>query len=155
MKKSHLPLKARIDDRLTRDPTCLRMAEFSAISPECGTTFCLAGIILDESGVVMEYNPDGLAVGLEEGENVPSDRWVDFEMSLRVRRVPRSSVMIAARAREIWAAEYGDESAEMLPFYGANWGLDNREMDRVTAAQVLGILEIICGLAEVQSSVAA
>ena len=155
MKKPHLPLKDRIVARLMRDPACLRMDEFSDISGECGTTFCLAGIILHESGVVMEYGPKGLAVGLEEGESLPSARWVDHEISLSARRVQRSSVMIAAKAREIWAAAYGDESAEMLPFYGPDWGLDHREMNQVKAEHVVGVLEIISGLAGAQSRVAA
>lgn len=154
MKKLH-PLKDRIVTRLTREPTCLGMAEFSALSGECGTTFCLAGTVLDESGVAMEYDTEGCAVGLKEGETPPAERWIDHEMALAAGPVSRSSVMIPAKAREIWAAQYGDESAEMLPFYGADWELDNREMSQVTVEQVVEVLEIICGLAELQSSVAA
>jgi hypothetical protein len=151
MKNPRLSLLQRIIIRLIATPQCFSMAEFSALSGSCGTTFCIAGLILDECGVVMEYSPEGVAVGLEEGEEPPAKRWVEYEISLSAAPVKPHSVMIAAKARELWAADYGDESAMLLPFYGPEWGLDNADVGQVTAVQVVELLQVINHLATHQS----
>jgi len=158
MMNPQLTLKDKVVIRLISAPECLDMREFSVLSEKHGTTFCLAGLILDESGVVLEYSPDGIAVGLEEGETLPASRWVDYERSILARRrratrspasprrpstVPSSRVMIAAKARELWAAEFGDAAAKLLPFYADDWVVDAEDLDQVTPERVLELLQAI------------
>lgn len=147
-------LQERVIHRLVTDPEGLNMSEFSAVSTvgavgavgrkrkaACRTTFCLAGLILDESQVCMEYGPRGLAVGLEEGEEQPADYWIDHELSLSPRLVDRSAVAIAAKARELWAAAYGEEAAKLLPFYAPDWQTKN--LAKVKPPQVIELLQVI------------
>lgn len=143
MMNPQLTLKDKVVIRLVSTPECLDMREFSALSEICGTTFCLAGLILDESGVVLEYSPEGIAVGLEEGEIPPSSYWVAFEVSLSVRPVAPSRVMIAAKARELWAAEFGAAAAKLLPFYAPDWEVDAEDLDQVTPDRVVELLQVI------------
>ena len=139
-------LKDRIMVRLTASPECLNMAEFSMITA-CGTTFCLAGLILDESGIPLTYS-HGIASGLGRGVVVPSRRWIAYERSLSTVPVPVHRVLIAAKARELWAAEYGDQAARMLPFYGPDWGGTTQELSwRVTSTKLIQVLEAINYLA--------
>lgn len=151
MKNPRLTLKDRIVIRLVTTPKCLAMGEFSVVSEGCETTFCLAGLILDESGVFMEYNPDGIAVGLEAGEQLPDSRWIDHETSLSASPVAPERVMIAAKARELWAANHGEVSAMLLPFYGPEWGLNNDEVNQVTAEQMIELLQVINIVADRES----
>jgi hypothetical protein len=146
MMHRHLSLKDKVIVRLTMAPECLDMREFSALG-SCGTTFCLAGLILHESGVFLEYSPEGIAVGLEEGETPPASHWVDYEISLSARPVAPSRVMIAAKAREAWASEFGDEAARLLPFYGPDWQVEPEDMDQVTAEQVVELIQVINAVA--------
>lgn len=142
MKNPQLSLKDKVVVRLISAPDCLDMREFSALS-ESGTTFCIAGLILDVSGVVLEYSPEGIAVGLEAGEAPPASRWVEYEMSISARPVAPSRVMIAAKARELWAEEFGDAAAQVLPFYAPDWEVDAEDLEQVTADRVVELLQVI------------
>ncbi len=149
-------LEERVIGRLMTDPDVLDMAEFSALSSAktsgtkkkrrktavaCRTTFCLAGLICDECKVYLEHAPDGRAVGLEEGEDPPAERWINHELSLSKHPVDRSVVLIAAKARELWAAAHGDKAAELLPFYAPDWQV--KDLTRVKPGQVIEVLQAI------------
>jgi hypothetical protein len=154
MNTQYLTLQERVINRLVTDPDILDMTEFSALSSTtsssrkkrkaktaCSTTFCLAGLILDESQVCMEYGPEGFAVGLEEGEDPPAERWIEHELSLSEHLVDRSIVLIAAKARELWAGAHGEVAAKLLPFYAPDW--ETKNLATVKPDQVVELLQII------------
>jgi hypothetical protein len=137
-----LPLKDRAIVWLTTRPQQFSMAEFS-FSTRNAKTFCLAGLILELSGVRMAYSDEGIATALKKGEAPPSPRWIAFELSLSVRPMSVASVTIAAKARELWAAEHGADAAELLPFYAADWEVKQSELGSVTAEQVIEVLQVV------------
>lgn len=151
MNNPSLALKERVVIRLVSRPETLDMRSFSA-RPRTkskrnlfyGLTFCLAGLILDESQVGMQYDSRGAAVALAKGEAPPSRQWVDHELSLAENKVKPSLVVIAAKARELWAAEYGDAAAKLLMFYEPEW---NARLEDVTAEQVVQFLQVVNVLA--------
>jgi len=142
MKNPQLSLKDRVIIRILTRPECLRMEEFSVTS-SCGTTFCLAGLICDECGVSMRYRSNGVAMGLAPGETPPAQRWIRHEMSLSDRPVGRLYVLIAAKARELWAAEYGEKAAKLLLFYAPEWGVAREDLDQVDPMDVVDFLQVV------------
>lgn len=146
-------LKDRIVIRLMSEPEVLNMSEFSILprrkgtrgrrASACGTTLCLAGLILDESGVSMAYSPCGIAIGLREDETPPSLFWLNYECSLSDVPVDPQAVVIAAKARELWAAQYGELSARRLMFYGPEWGVKQCDLHKITAHHVIEFLQAI------------
>jgi hypothetical protein len=138
MNNQHLPLKERVVIRLSTSPESLDMSAFAIRQTTQGTTFCLAGLILDVSDVTMTYDADGAALGLAKGVTPPSRRWVKHEV-YRSGLEP-TKVVIPAKARELWANEYGEEAAELLPFYGTEWGVEPSNLDQVTAEDVINVL---------------
>lgn len=122
------------------------MLEFSRLTAD-GPTFCLAGIILDECKVFMEYFND-VAVALDPGEAPPSKHWLRHERSILKggRRLNPDVLKMVAKARELWAEEYDSLSAQWLPFYALDWKDDVGDLSRVRAPHVidrlLQILEI-------------
>lgn len=149
-----LPLKDRVVIRLTTNPQNFSMAEFSR-QTATGMTSCLAGTILNECGVRMSYSPRGVAVGLAKGETPPSQKWVDYELSLSRKPTSVARVSIAAKARELWAAEHGDVAAELLPFYGPDWEVETSELGSITVEQVIEFLQIVNGIGAGVSAAAA
>jgi hypothetical protein len=147
MKNPLVALEDRMVHRLMTEPECLEMSEFSRVSALFVTTFCLAGLILDESGVQMEYGPEGRAIALLAGESQPSPRWVAYEMSLSDMNVRREMVVIQAKARELWADQYGDAAAKLLPFYARDWDLEPHEAHQVTPEQVISLLRSVNAVA--------
>ncbi len=142
-----LSLKDRVVIRLTTDPSKFRMSEFSRRTA-AGTTFCLAGAILDECGVRLTYSPRGIATGLKKGVAKPSQRWIAYELSISRKPMRVAQVLIAAKARELWAAEHGDVAAEMLPFYGPDWEVKTAKLDSITAERVIKVLQVLNQVAD-------
>lgn len=147
MKKPLVALKDRIVRRLMAEPECLNMAEFSRVSVLFVPTFCLAGLILDESRVAMAYGPEGRAIGLLEGEAPPTPSWVRYETSLSEVAVDPATVVIPAKARQLWAADHGDAAAKLLPFYGRDWELEPHQMHQVMPERLIQLLEAINAVA--------
>lgn len=145
------PTLERVVRRLIAQPETLGMSQFSTLSgtrtskskSACGTTFCLAGIILDEAGICLEYGPDGVAVGLEEGETPPAAEWLTFEASLTQVAFHVGALTIAAKAREVWAAEYGKEAAKRLPFYGPDFEVESSQLGQVGPQLVIKCVRFI------------
>lgn len=136
-----LPPKEGVIHRLTIQPSCLDMKSFShQIAGE--TTWCLAGLILQAARVRLKYGSHGFAIGFELGEALPSDYWIEYEISIshKSSEIYHHEVILAAKARECWATFYGVESAKKLPFYDADW---ERKPEDVTPKEVIRILEII------------
>jgi hypothetical protein len=122
-------LRSRIIARLLHDPECLEMRFFSR-KTECRTKFCLAGLILDESDVGMDYDAhDGRAKSLAFSVKPASIGWLEHELKRAQRshdpvgraRPERCPLGIAAKAREVWAEAYGVDEARFLPFYAHDW----------------------------------
>lgn len=137
-----IPLKDRVIIRLTTDPQSFRMSQFSQ-QTTTGKLSCLAGTILDECGVGFVYSPRGVAIGLKKGVTPPSQKWIAYELSISAGPTRVDQVKIAAKARELWAAEHGDFSAERLPFYGPDWEVKTSQLDTITADRVVEFLQII------------
>lgn len=114
-----LTLTDRMLVRLSADPGVFDMVEFSVSRPG-RKTFCLGGIILDESKIPLKYNERRIAVGLADGVAEPSKKWLEYERLL-VMNAPHESLCVAAKAREIWAHEHGDYAAMNLPLYVTDW----------------------------------
>lgn len=149
-------LKDRILDRLIARPETLDMAEFSRVSAYLVTTFCLAGLILDESGVRLKYSDAGVAVGLADGERKPSQQWVAYEISLSgAPNVDRAFIVMAARARELWAAAYGERAARLLPFYARDWEVDPSQLRTIRPEKVISLLQAINVVAAATSNAVA
>lgn len=129
MNNPHLPLKERVVIRLSTDPESLDMSQFES---------CLAGLILDVSDIPLAYDAEGSAIGLAKGVNPPSRRWVKHEVYRS--GVDPAKVVIPAKAREVWAKEYGEEAAKLLPFYGQEWGVQPSKLDQVKAEAVIDVL---------------
>lgn len=140
-------LKDRLINHLLIQPESLDMSEFSRASALYVTTFCLAGLILTVSGVGMTYGPQGKAYGLREGETLPSAQWVRHEVSLSERAVDPATVIIPAKARELWAKAYGDRAAKLLPFYARDWELDTSRLSQVTPEKLIQFLQVINSVA--------
>lgn len=126
MNNRDLSLKDRVIVQLVTHPESLDMGQFSQLPSRRqalarGTTCCLAGIILLVSEIAVKYNSRGIAVGLADGEVPPSLQWVEYEMSISAKAVSPEHVIVAAKARELWADEHGNEAAKCLPFYGPDW----------------------------------
>lgn len=132
MNNPHLPLKERVVIRLSTNPESLDMSQFES---------CLAGVILDVSDIPLAYDAEGSAIGLAKGITPPSRRWVKLEV-FRSGLDP-VKVVIPAKAREVWAKEYGEEAAKLLPFYGLEWGVGPSELDQVKAEAVIDVLLFI------------
>lgn len=141
MKQQPSSLIDRAIRRLVTTPSVLDMEHFSVLT-DGGTTFCLAGLILDESAVRMEYHPQlRRAIGLAKGERAPAPEWVRHELSIvsvAHREILAQDVLIPAKAREIWASAYGVTSAKQLPLYPADWNCV--AYDRITADLVVRYL---------------
>ena len=115
-------LAEKIVAAILKNPESLNMEHFSS---ECGASFCLAGHILKAFGVgIVAPAPSWYLCRLADDAPVPDAKWVDFESRIADR------VAIPALARQVWAAEYGDDSAKRLPFYHENWesGLTSVEL---------------------------
>jgi hypothetical protein len=122
-------LRSRVIARLVNDPGCLEMRFFSR-QTEGGTKFCLAGLILSESNIRMEYDvQDGRARSLPLSVVPPSSGWLEYELKRAQRshdplgtpRPERCPLAIAAKAREVWSEAYGVDEARFLPFYAHDW----------------------------------
>jgi hypothetical protein len=112
------PLTDRMIMRIIDRPRLLDMTYFSAVTPH-GTTFCLGGLLLDESNIAMEYE-DGIAVALAKGVPAPSPHWIRFEHTQLIDATD-ADVVMQAKMREVWAREHGIEAAEILPLYALDW----------------------------------
>jgi hypothetical protein len=143
MKNALVPLKDQLIHHLVTQPESLDMSEFSRVSALCVTTFCLAGLILTVSRVGMRYGPEGRAFGLQEAEIPPNARWVTYEVSLSKKPVNPATVVIPAKARELWAAAYGDAAAKLLPFYARDWELETCHLSQVTPEKLIQLLQVI------------
>lgn len=132
----------RIITRLLQGPETIDMAEFSRVTDD-GPRFCLAGIILDSCGVYMEYGPHGVAVGLEAGETPASELWFDYEASIMRKPFNEAALNIAAKARELWAAEHGPASAKLLPFYGSDWDEPAVDLSALKASDLVAMLQTL------------
>lgn len=128
--------------RLSQDPSILNMSQFS-MKTECGTTYCLAGLILTEAGIEMAYDQHGRAISLARWETKPEPFWVDFEFQVTGLKVPEREVWIQARAREIWARRYGEYAGKILPLYLEGWGDGVTTYDQVTAEKVICYIRAI------------
>jgi hypothetical protein len=122
-------LAEKIVKKLRENPEILDMTDFVQ---DDGTKFCLAGLILHVSGVkvISKYNPSP-----EEGEeeDVCSFSFSLHDVEDQWREYERKNMGLdsGAYARQLWAAEYGEESAKALPFYNINWNVF--ELEDVTA----------------------
>lgn len=87
--------------------------------------------------VPVRHNRRGVAIGLGENVAPPAQRWIDDECK-RTGIDDPEVVMIPAKAREIWAAAYGDRAAENLSFYAADWKV--KDLRLVTARQMVEYL---------------
>jgi len=143
MKHHLVALKDRIIRRLMAHPECLNMSEFSRISALFVPTFCLAGLILDESGVGMQHGGDGRAMGLLACEAQPSPSWIRYETSLSKEIVAPENVVIPAKARELWAIEHGAAAAKILPFYARDWELETPQLGQITPERLIQLLQTI------------
>lgn len=137
MKKREKSLTDRVFNRLVRTPSVLGMSQFSERTPQ-GTTFCLGGLILDESNVILTYDLQGRASGLAKGQRAPSPFWINHEL-VQLVGVDAEDVLMPAKAREIWAAEHGEYAGKLLPLYAEDWET-GMTYDRVTAIMVLDYL---------------
>ena len=139
---TQLSLKNRLLIRLTTQPRCFDMLEFSRKTRGGLTTFCLAGLILDESGVSLRYGRRGIAVGLLDASQRASDHWINYEWSLSTGPLKKNPAIIdiAAKARELWSLDYGSRPAEALPFYESDWG---RPLDQVTSSNAVAVLRYL------------
>lgn len=148
--KHREPLTDRLITRILENPRVFDMRYFSAITQE-GITYCLAGLILLEDNVLLEYDKRGIAVGLAKGQQPPTPEWTEYELK-QVKGAAPGDVIIQAKAREIWAREHGIEAAEILPLYAEDWeanasfaSLEEREraLLEITPAKVVGYLRCI------------
>lgn len=135
-------LRDRVTTTLVRTPSILDMEHFSMRTDQ-GTTLCLAGLILNESGVHMTYDPKlGKANGLAKGTLLPAPEWIRYELSITSiaeRQIEAQDVLIPAKARELWAAEHGLDWGMSLPLYAADWG-NGVTYDQITARRVVHYL---------------
>jgi hypothetical protein len=113
------------------------MSEFALLTKD-GTKFCMGGIILDESGIRMEYDECGRGVALAKGQRAPSPLWINFELTL-VGEMPARAVLPQAMMRQIWAGEHGEYAAQILPLYENDWA-EGMTYDRITVEMVLAYL---------------
>lgn len=139
-------LRSRIIARLLNDPGCLEMRFFSRQTDE-GLKFCLAGLILNESNIPMEYDAvDGRAKSLAFSVRPASIGWLEHELKRAQRahdpvgrpRPERCPLGIAAKAREVWAEAYGVDEARFLPFYAHDWEC---RVEDVTAEMIVQRLQ--------------
>jgi hypothetical protein len=137
MKNREKNLTDRIFTRLVRNPGILCMSQFSMQTPK-GLTFCLGGLILDESGIRVTYNSQGQASGLAKGQRAPSPYWVNKEVQ-RLVGVDGEGVLMPAKARELWAAEHGEYAGRVLPLYPEDWET-GMTYERITPEMVLAFL---------------
>jgi hypothetical protein len=162
-------LTNRLIDRLERDPAVLDMREFAMLTNGGDDmVFGLAGLILDESGVIMDFEEDlavGLmgygermefdllahdedeALGLARLQLMPQPKWINYDVAIvRGRQglaITPLDVMIPATAREIWAAEHGEHAALQLPLYAADWPVPHDQITAETIREYL--LAVKCG----------
>lgn len=113
----------------------------------CGTTACLAGHIILRSGVSLYCDDPPVAfLSTLSATQEPSAYWVEYQeqkypwLCCQLRH-------IAALARELWAKDYGDESAKSLPFFHDEWFPDDddesSDLQQVTAGMVIERLQRI------------
>jgi hypothetical protein len=162
-------LTDKLIERLKTNPADLDMRKFAMLTNNGDDmVFGLAGLILDESGVIMDFE-NGIAAGLmgyeermefdllahEEEEALalarrqlmPHPKWINYDVTIVRGRHGLATtpldVMIPAAAREIWAAEHGERAALQLPLYAADWPVPD---DQITAETICEYLMAVkCG----------
>lgn len=118
-------LAENIVKKLIENPEILDMTDFVQNN---GTKLCLAGLILFICGVKV----------INKYDHATEEDVCFFDFSLRGvedswREYERKNMGLdtGAYARQLWAAEYGEDSAKALPFYSINWHVF--ELEDVTA----------------------
>ena len=91
----------------------------------CPLQFNLGGLICRAAGYTPQTT-DALKIKLPMNAPYIEKEWIDFEKSMSAGCTwapAEDELLVMALARQLWAAEYGEDSAKYLAFYDKNQGI--------------------------------